>query len=181
MIMPLFYKRKITEKEMRKEQFIFLFVVMFLASTASFAQNYRTGIGLRGGPGYGITVKHFVGDKSALEGIISPRWQGIMFTGMYQKHAVAFDAKRLQYYGGIGGHIGFYDYQNRNSNNNPWLGSGDSHTIAGADLILGIEYTFSFIPFNIGVDWKPSLNLWGDDSFWFNDVAFSLRFIPGNM
>ena len=166
---------------MRKELLIFIFAVILLTATAGQAQDYKTGIGLRGGPGYGITIKHFTSNKSALEGIISPRWRGIMFTGLYEKHAVAFDLKRMKYYGGIGGHIGFYNYENQNSNNNPWFDSGDSHTVAGADLILGIEYTFSFIPFNIGVDWKPALNLWGDDSFWFHDVAFSLRFTPGNM
>lgn len=157
-------------------------LIFFLVlSFDTMAQDYKTGLGLRGGPGYGISVKHFVGQAGALEGIVSPRWNGVLLTGLYEKHAVAFDAKGLKYFGGGGAHVGVYNYTNNRYNNNPWVNDRDNLTVIGVDLILGLEYTFSFIPFNIGVDWKPMLNLVNDGSIWFNDIAFSLRFIPGNM
>ncbi len=145
------------------------------------AQDYSTGIGLRGGPGYGVTIKHFTSPDKAVEGIISPLWEGIMVTALYEKHAPLFKASRLNYYGGIGFHGGYWDYSNKNFDNNPWVSRRHKEIIAGMDLILGIEYTFKALPFSIGADWKPMLNLINDGSLWYKDIAISLRFIPGNM
>lgn len=158
-----------------------LFCCFFLISLQAHAQDYRTGIGLRGGPGYGLTIKQFVSATHALEGIVSPRWEGYLITALYEKHAITFDVNRLKYYGGAGGHVGIWNYQNNYNSNNPWVRRNERQTVVGVDLILGIEYTFTNLPFNIGVDWKPMLNLYNDGSFRADDIAFSLRFIPGNM
>lgn len=168
---------------MNKLKIVILAVFSFfsLLTTEVEAQDYKTALGLRGGPGYGVTIKHFVSPAGALEGIVSPRWNGVVLTALYEKHAVAFDAKRLKYYGGGGAHVGLWNYRENRNSNNPWVNDYDNHTVVGVDLVLGIEYTFGFIPFTIGVDWKPMLNLINDGSIWFNDVAFSLRFIPGNI
>lgn len=154
---------------------------LFLFSSPLAAQDYKTGIGIRGGPGYGLTIKQFVGEKSALEGILSPLWGGFLFTGLYEKHARLFNAKGLNYYGGIGGHVGYWNYENNYRDNNPWFNRREKVVVGGIDLILGVEYTFSFIPFTAAVDWKPMLNLINDGSLWFDDIAFSLRFVPGHL
>lgn len=166
---------------MRKEYFVFLLTVFLLSVVSGNAQDYKTGIGIRGGPGYGLTVKHFVSPESALEAIVSPLWGGFLFTGLYEKHARVFNAKGLNYYGGIGGHVGYWNYENNYQSNNPWFDNRQKNVVGGIDLVLGIEYTFSFIPFTAAVDWKPMLNLINDGSLWFDDVAFSLRFVPGNL
>lgn len=158
-----------------------IFCFLFLLSLQARAQDYRTGIGLRGGPGYGLTLKQFVSATHALEAIVSPRWEGYLITALYEKHALAFKANRLKYYGGAGGHVGFWNYHSNYNSNNPWVGRNEKETVIGVDLVLGIEYTFTNLPFNIGVDWKPMLNLVNDGSFRADDIAFSLRFIPGNM
>ena len=166
-------------------RFLKLSLLLVLLSTApALAQNYKTGIGLRGGYVYGLTLKHFTNSNTAIEGIVSPRWQGVLVTGLYEKHATAFQIPQLQYYGGIGGHVGFWNgwrHHSHKHDHHPWFDDHNSHTVVGADLILGLEYTFKEIPFSLGIDWKPGLNLIGHQGFWANDVAFSLRFLPGNM
>jgi len=136
------------------------------------AQDYNTGVGLRGGFSNGLTIKHFISDKNALEGLISTRWRGVDITGLYEIHNQAFDVDRLNWYYGFGAHIGFYD-----GVNTTWGDVGTSYTVVGVDGILGIEYNFSEAPINIGLDWKPALNLIGDTRFWGDGGALSIRYI----
>src|SRR5690606_36147238 len=82
---------------------------LLLAITMSAqAQDYNTGIGLRGGFSQGLTVKHFVSDKAALEGILHTRWSGLMVTGLYEIHNDIANAPGLRWYYGGGAHIGFW-------------------------------------------------------------------------
>lgn len=156
-------------------------LLVLLSTTPLLAQNYKTGIGLRGGYVYGLTIKHFVNSNTAVEGILSPRWGGLLLTGLYEKHATAFQVPQLQFYGGIGAHLGAWGPRHR-GDHHPWFDDHeDRHMVVGADLILGLEYTFQEIPFNIGVDWKPALNLIGHQGFWYSDVAFSLRFLISDL
>lgn len=141
-------------------------------SSVGFAQDYTTGIGIRGGYFNGLTIKHFVGDKAAFEGILTSRWRGFQVTGLYEIHNQAFHTPRLNWYYGFGAHIGFWD-----GNETNWGNRGDTYTVLGIDGILGIEYNFSEIPINIGIDWKPSLNLVGYSGFWGDGGALSIRYI----
>lgn len=136
------------------------------------AQDYNTGIGLRGGWFNGVTVKHFIGDNKALEGIVSTRWSGLNVTLLYEIHNNAFGVDRLNWYYGGGGHIGFWDGKNVK-----WSSKNQPYTVIGIDGILGLEYNFKEIPINLSLDWKPSLNLIGYYGFWGDGGAFSIRFI----
>ncbi|AKD05769.1 hypothetical protein POKO110462_16390 [Pontibacter korlensis] len=162
-----------------------LLLLVLLPAAPLLAQNYKTGVGFRGGYVYGLTVKHFVDSKSAVEGIISPRWDGVLITGLYEKHTTAFQVEQLQFYGGIGAHVGFWDYHDHDHRHHPWFDHDhddhDHHRVIGADLVLGLEYTFRDIPFAVGVDWKPALNLVGHHGLWYDDVAFNLRFLLSNL
>lgn len=152
-----------------------LFFILIIACFASFnsnAQDYTTGIGLRGGWGTGLTIKHFMSSNAAVEGILDSRWHGLSITGLYEIHNQAFDTKRLNWYYGVGGHIGFWNgdyYRDYNGNNNV--------TVIGVDGILGLEYNFKEIPFNIGIDWKPVINLTGSSGFYGDGGAISIRYI----
>jgi len=155
---------------MKKLMFILLIALFF--GLKSNAQDYNTGIGLRGGWGTGLTIKHFLGDNKAVEGIFDSRWRGFSVTGLYEIHNQAFGVDRLNWYYGIGGHIGFWDgryYWNHNDDRN--------YTVIGIDGILGLEYNFKEIPFNIGVDWKPAFNLTDSSGFWGDGGAISIRYI----
>jgi hypothetical protein len=140
----------------------------------SYAQDYNTGIGIRAGYANGLTIKHFVNSNSALEGIIASRWKGFQITGLYEIHNRAFNTERLNWYYGFGGHIGFWDGDNTNKY---WGDPGESYTVIGIDGILGLEYNFSEIPFNLSVDWKPAFNLYGYNGFWGDGGALSFRYI----
>ena len=146
--------------------------ILFAIATFSNAQDYNTGIGIRGGLSNGLTIKHFLNQKSAVEGIIISRWQGFAVTGLYELHATAFDTKGLNWYYGGGGHIGFW-----NGDNVSWASDSKSYTVIGIDGILGLEYNFSEIPINISLDWKPAFNLVGYSGFWGDGGGLSVRYI----
>jgi len=140
--------------------------------TISAAQDYNTGIGFRGGPFLGLTVKHFVGTRSALEGLLCTRWQGFEVTGLYEIHNPAFDVNRLKWYYGVGGHLGFY-----NGDNTTWGDVGNTYTVVGVDGIIGLEYSFDEIPINLSLDWKPSFSFVGYSHFFPDGAAFPIRYI----
>lgn len=154
------------------KKLVFIVLVAFMCAPGIKAQDYQTGIGLRGGLGAGLTIKHFVNNKAAFEGIFDSRWHGLSITGLYEIHARAFNTNRLNWYYGFGGHIGFWDGKYYRDVHNT-----DNYTIVGVDGILGLEYNFKEIPFNLSIDWKPVLDLSGSSGFWGDGGAISIRYI----
>lgn len=155
---------------MRKIVLTFVLVVSIVIMAS--AQDYKTGVGIRGGLSYGLTLKHFLNEKAAVEGLLQTRWSGFDITGLYEIHAQAFEVEKLRWYYGGGAHIGFW-----NGTYVSWGAAGTSYTLIGIDGILGIEYTFSEAPLNIGLDWKPAINLTGHTGFWPDGGAISIRYV----
>ena len=147
-------------------------MIAFCLISISNSQDYNTGIGLRGGFFSGLTIKHFISPKTALEGIFDSRWRGFQFTGLYEVHHHVFDAERFKFYYGVGGHIGVWDGRYTD-----WGDRGTNYTVIGIDGILGLEYSFREIPFNLGIDWKPAFNFVGYSGYWGDGGAISLRYI----
>lgn len=156
-----------------KKIILTLTLVLFFAVYAN-AQDYYTGVGLRLGFTNGLTVKHFISDRVALEGLLSTRWRGFEVTGLFEIHNQAFDVERLNWYYGAGAHIGFWNGSNTYDR---WGVEGVNYTVVGIDGILGIEYNFEEFPLNIGLDWKPMFNLTGYSGFWGDGGALSIRYI----
>lgn len=156
---------------MKKQIFIIAIFAIVITGQVK-AQEYINAIGLRGGLAQGITFKHFLSTQDAAEGILAVRWGGFFVTGLYERHLPAFDTDGLYFYYGGGAHIGFWD-----NVSSGWFDDGISYTVIGIDGILGLEYVFNEIPFNIGVDWKPAFNLIGVTNFWGSNMALSLRFM----
>ncbi|MFH0842230.1 MAG: hypothetical protein V1903_06375 [Bacteroidota bacterium] len=152
----------------------FLAIVTFAVIFTPFAsaQDYNNAIGLRGGLYNGITFKHFMGSKTAVEFLGATRWSGIEIAGLYEIHNNAFDVDRLNWYFGFGAHVGFY-----NGDNNTYDDPAGSYMVLGADGILGIEYNFTELPVNISLDWKPAFNFIGYSRFWPDGGALSIRYI----
>jgi len=144
---------------------ILTLVLAFSIITLASAQDYKTGIGLRGGTSWGLTLKHFVSSKSALEGILYGYGNGLNVTGLYEIHNQAFNVDNLKWYYGFGAHLGTY-----NANN-------VSDFVLGVDGILGIEYSFTEAPISIGLDWNPYINLIGNTEFLPQSGALSIRYI----
>jgi hypothetical protein len=154
------------------KKIVLTFLIAFSIIAINYAQDYNTGIGLRGGFESGITLKHFISEKSALEGIVATRWRGVEFTGLYEIHNQAFHVERLNWYFGFGAHVGFW-----NGNYAGWGTPGNHYAVLGIDGILGMEYNLREIPVNIGIDWKPALNVLGYQGFWVDGGAVSIRYI----
>lgn len=148
-------------------------VVCLLISFTASAQNYKTGIGVRGGLGSGVTIKHFTKPEVALEGIVATRWQGFYFVGLWEKHAAIQDVDGLTWFYGLGGHIGSWD-----GDSSPWFNDPNRRqtTVIGVDGIIGLDFTIPNAPINFQLDYKPAFNLIGYSGFWGDTFALSVRF-----
>ncbi|MBK6263647.1 hypothetical protein JKA74_01265 [Marivirga sp. S37H4] len=138
-----------------KKCVIFIGLLGLLFTTKAYSQDYTRSIGLRGGYPTALTGKFFTSQNVALEGMLTGYRGGFEFTGLYEMHKNAFDVPYLNWYYGPGFHIGAFDdrYDNYYYNNR-----GDGFVV-GFDFILGLEYTLTDIPFVIGIDFKPGLDI----------------------
>ncbi len=124
----------------------FILVLSVLSATAQSnvgSQDYKTAFGVKFYPG-AVTVKHFVTDRNALEGLGYFFNYGARITGLYEIHSDLSNAGGLKWYIGPGAHLGFY--------NNKYGGA----TSIGVDGVLGLDYKFLQAPLNLSVDWQPS-------------------------
>lgn len=127
---------------------VIIAVLIFVTATNLKAQemntssSYTTAVGLKFYPG-ALTVKHFINDDVALEGIGYFANYGFRITGLYEFHYDITDVEGLKWYVGPGVHVGFYDSR---------YGGGAS---IGIDGVLGLDYKFQ-APINASVDWQPS-------------------------
>lgn len=150
-------------------------LVLFLSiafSSVTIAQDYRTGIGLRAGVPYGLTVKHFLTKSNALEGILASRWGGFIITGLYENEHWTGEYPGLNWYWGFGAHVGFWSV-----GANPRVDETYSGAVIGADAILGLEYTFDEIPLNLSLDILPTFNLIGYSGWGGINGALSIRYV----
>ncbi|MCO4293732.1 hypothetical protein NF867_12740 [Solitalea sp. MAHUQ-68] len=152
-----------------------LTIIVLLFSIASVkAQSYSTALGGRIGTESGITLKHFLKSKGALEGILAFNNHSFNLTGLYEVQGNAFSEPGLDWFVGGGAHIGSHRHYHNNHDDY------DHTTDFGLDGILGLEYTFSGAPINIGVDWKPELNFISPyEGFYPDNFALSIRFTFG--
>ncbi len=149
------------------------YAIIFFLTLCSFSlkgQDYETALGLRAGGFSGLTIKHFLNENNALEGLLHFWGYGFGITGLYEIHANAFNTTGLNWYYGAGAGIASWSsagwLYNRYYNNTFAL---------GIDGIIGIEYNIQEIPINIGIDFKPRLNLIGIFGL-YPDGALSIRY-----
>lgn len=137
------------------------------------AQAYKTAVGLRLGTFQGLTVKHNLSEKVALEGLVFSRWGGFGVTGLFELHN-DLNAENLKWYYGAGGHVAIFS---TNNISNAWVSNNTgSATIIGVDGILGLEYTLEGIPLNLSIDIKPIFNIIGSQGLYLGDGALSVRY-----
>lgn len=156
---------------MKKTLFVILFILCNVIVLK--AQDYKTSLGLRLGLTPGITLKYFVSENTAFEGILGTRWEGTKLTGLFEIHNNIDDSPLVWYYGG-GAHFGIY----QGYKDNPWFyDDTETHAVLGIDGIIGLEYTFIKVPINVSVDWKPVINLIGHSGFLGDGGAISVRYV----
>ncbi|WP_297336151.1 hypothetical protein [Algoriphagus sp.] len=129
---------------------------------------YRTAIGVRGGYTSGVTFKHFVNSRAAIEVILgASRWRGTSLTGIYEWHKRgALEVSELSWVYGFGARVGFFDGRDYyagyggpcNDPGNPkcpayW--EGRTFAAVGLVGIGGLEYKFRDAPITLGLDLIP--------------------------
>ena len=122
---------------------VFLVCMNAAAQKGSSGQSYTTALGVKFYPG-SISLKHFISDKNAVEGLLYLWDRGFRVTGLYEIHSDISSVDGLKWYVGPGAHVGFY---------NTKFGGGTS---IGVDGVLGLDYKFDEVPINLSLDWQPS-------------------------
>lgn len=140
---------------MKKIMLVLLVLVTGWATQVSaqaLGSSYRTAIGAKVYPG-AISVKHFVRDQAALEGLASFWRFGFRFTGLYEFHGDINGAPGLKWYIGPGAHIGVH--------NDRWgrRYDEDAGLDLGVDGVIGLDYKINGAPINLSLDWQPSFTL----------------------
>lgn len=142
-------------------------IIIAAFTTSVSAQGYSKGFGARLGYDNGLTLKSFIAPSSAFEGILSASPNHFQLTGLYEYQQPVPDAPNLDWYLGLGAHLGSIYKKGY---------KGDKFML-GFDIIAGMEYIFPKAPFTISLDWKPSYNFVGDwNDYWYAGFALSLRY-----
>lgn len=159
----------------RKLIILFLFITS-VAFARKASGPYNTGIGLRGGFLYGVTVKHFIKSNSVLDFIAGTRWQGFSFTALYEFQKETGLTSGLDWYFGFGAHVGFYE--NRYYFADKSVFTGDRTTAVGVDGIIGLEYKIGSAPITLGIDFKPFFDFTSGRAFADNiDAGLTARYV----
>lgn len=132
-----------------KIKFLSAIILFTICTTQVSAQDYNTALGVKFYPG-GITLKHFISNKVALEGIGYFYNHGTRITGLYEFYFGLPNVGNLKWYVGPGAHVGFY------SNT---YGGGTSF---GVDGVLGLDFKVPSAPLDLSLDWQPSIEFGND-------------------
>src|SRR5690606_18443787 len=134
---------------------------------------YTRAIGGRFGVANGITYKHFLTDRHAIDGILN--FQGnrsftiVKLLGLYEIHQpVNFvNVEGLQWYYGSGGGLGHYRYKDTDECGLAW----------SLDGVIGLDYKIPEAPINLALDWKPTMELTPEAGVRFDGIGLSIRFV----
>jgi hypothetical protein len=166
--------RNLLVQYLTMKKFLLIIAVYLLHAHNTTAQNvssnYNTAVGIKIYPA-AITLKHFINDKTSIEGI-GYLWQyGSRITGLYEVNTDIKTVEGLKWYVGAGAHIGFW--------NNKWKSKyplRESGVNIGFDGILGVDYKIKTAPLNVSLDWQPSFNLIGYNYFEGGWGGLSIRY-----
>jgi len=143
-----------------------LLILLYSVTTFTFAQNYETAVGIKGGfPGYGsLNLKHYLGASTAIEGSIGGGANTLWLQGLYELNYSLQDGFNWYFGGGL--NLGFYSYKNQITNDRI------SNMLVGINGIVGIEYTFEDFPLNVALDTGPNIRIINSIGFgWGGGIA----------
>lgn len=130
------------------KKILILTAAMLSLSVCSIAQRksdggYTTAAGIKFSPS-ALSVKHFLSEGTAVEGLGYLWSKAFRITALYEVHHDLDIVDNLRWYYGGGAHVGFYASK---------YGGG---TGIGIDGVLGLDYKLSELPLNLSLDWQPS-------------------------
>lgn len=119
---------------------------------------YRTGVGVRvGWPIIGLTAKHFITKRTALEFIVAHQFRGASLTVLAERHH-ATRRPGIYWYYGAGADIGRFEGSAFRDLDGDYY--TEEHIVtAGLVAVLGIEANIHETPFSVGFDLKPHIGL----------------------
>jgi hypothetical protein len=129
------------------------FITIQQLSAQSMGSSYETAVGVKFYPG-ALSIKHFVEENRALEGLVNFWDHGFRFTGLYEIHGDIDGAPGLKWYVGPGAHIGRY-------NGDVYHGYdyGSGAFSFGVDGVLGLDYKINGAPIVLSIDVQPYFEL----------------------
>ena len=140
-----------------------------MSTTDASAQDYKNAIGGRFGTANGISFKTGLSKGAMLELIADFRnnrnTDYFKLTGLYEVYKPINGAQGLNFYYGAGASIGSYRVK-----------GFDGDVYLAANGVLGLDYKFSDVPFNLSLDWVPSLELTPDAHFNGGNLGLGIRF-----
>lgn len=129
-----------------------LFFMALVCTSMAFSQNktdnsltYKTGVGVKIFNGVGANVKTFISEKAAIDIVAFFSGEGTRFTAHYEFHGDLSTEGNLKWYLGPGVNLRLQD----------------KNTIIGPGFIIGADYKFKELPFNIAIDWQPAIEFGG--------------------
>ncbi len=145
------------------------FALLTLSTTNANAQDYKNAIGGRFGSANGISFKTGLSKGAMLELIGNFRsndsFNYFNLTGLYEVYKPINGAAGLNFYYGGGATIGSVKAK-----------GFDGDVYLSANGVLGLDYKFNDVPFNLSLDWVPALRLTQNTGFYGGDVGLGVRF-----
>ncbi|HEY4207181.1 MAG TPA: hypothetical protein VGM31_10220 [Puia sp.] len=108
-----------------------------------------------------FSVKYFMDDTHAIEGLISFGDSRFGIGALYEKHQLIGGTPAFTWFYGAGGYVGF-------ENNTSFVGPTG---------IVGLDYKFQNAPLNLSLDWKPELDIIPKINFVPDAFALTVRFV----
>lgn len=130
------------------------------------AQDYKLAMGIRfSSPAptlsNAVSVKYFIKETDAVEGLISFGNSRFGLGGLYEKHQLIGGTPAFTWFYGGGAYLGFEDRT----------------TFLGPTGVVGLDYKFQTAPINLSLDWKPELDIIPDINFVPDAFALTVRFV----
>lgn len=163
-----------------KKLLLFTSIIMF--TSFSYAQSYKSGIGLKslsagGGPfgGAGVNFKTFIGGSSALDMTFGGGSNHLAGQLLYEWQRETGWASGLDWYVGLGGTLGVWSTSYAWGDDYPYSGG----FFLGADAVIGLDFNLQptvGIPIDLAVDFGPSVGVINSRGFGFNG-SLAVRYI----
>ena len=135
--------------------------ICILTGISAGAQVYENAAGIRAGYSSGISYKRFfLHAANAIGADVFYNNHGLHLSGQFLTHLEADRKSRWLVYGGGG----------------PFGGQWDEELSLGICGVIGVEYLIRDLPLNVGVDWRPLLNLYRHFDYDLLDFGITIRY-----
>jgi hypothetical protein len=129
-------------------------------SASANTSSYQIAAGLKfGGYENGLSGKYFFKENTAIEAVLGFRNHGVVLTGLYELHQVAFNVPALKFYYGFGAHIGGIGSGTYRRFNGDTYVYTNNQILLGADGVIGLEYKIPDAPIAVSLDLNPRIEL----------------------